>query len=129
MTDISVSTTPYQVEKRSWLIPQPDGIGFGYTPSCTLDQSAFTAGTHFPNGYFPSGLPISELTPGGLWGPGDSTLTNKHGYLFSAVKVPTNGADPGGAVVQAFAVVRLSKLPIAPNGALQAKTPLIHFVA
>ncbi len=35
----------------------------------TLDYSAFTPGTHFPNGYIPSGLAVAEITSSGLYGP------------------------------------------------------------
>jgi hypothetical protein len=38
-------------------------------PSITLDTSAFTAGTHYPNGYFPSGLPLGKITSSGMYGP------------------------------------------------------------
>lgn len=131
MTDISVSTASYQVEKRSWLIVQPGAIGHGFTPSITLDVSAFTAGTHYPNGYFPSGLAISELVSG-LWGPLDTALTGKHGLLYGSIKVPNPAVttvDVAAAAVCAFAVVKLSKLPIALNSTGQGKMPLIHFVA
>lgn len=68
MTDISVLSTPYQVEKRSWLL-SPHGTDPGTTPPITLDVSAFTAGIHYPNGYIPSGTPLSKITASGLYGP------------------------------------------------------------
>lgn len=67
MTDIGVYTTPYQVEKRSWLLSQ-HGTDPGTTPSITLDVSAFTAALHYPDGYIPSGTALSKLT-NGLYGP------------------------------------------------------------
>ena len=54
MSDISLTTTAYQVEKRSWLLSQW-GQGPGEIPSIVLVQSAFTAGTHFPNFFIQSG--------------------------------------------------------------------------
>lgn len=68
MTDISVSSVSYQVEKRSWLL-SPHGTDPGTTPSITLDVSAFTAGTHYPNGYIPSGTNLAKITASGLYGP------------------------------------------------------------
>jgi hypothetical protein len=68
MTDISVSTSAYQVEKRSWLLSQ-HGTDPGTTPSITLDVSAFTAGVHYPNGYIPSGTNLAKITATGLYGP------------------------------------------------------------
>jgi hypothetical protein len=47
--------------------------------SQALLMSAFTAGTHYPNGYVPSGLPIAEFTSGpnsGEYGPYDPDATD-----------------------------------------------------
>lgn len=66
MTDISVLTTPYQVEDRSWYLGTAEMPGF--TVSGTLDVSAFDASTHYPNGYIKSGEPLAQL-PNGLWVP------------------------------------------------------------
>lgn len=67
MTDISVHSTAFQVENRSWLL-SPHGTEPGTTPSITLDVSAFTAGTHYPDGYIMSGEPLS-LLGSGLYAP------------------------------------------------------------
>jgi hypothetical protein len=68
MTDISVATVAYQVENRNWLLSQ-HGTDPGATLSITLDVSAFTAGTHYPNGYLLSGTPLAKITATGLYGP------------------------------------------------------------
>lgn len=136
MTDISVSTTSFQVEKRDWLIPQPGGIGHGYTPSGTLDVSAFTAGTHYPNGYFPSGLVLGRITATGKLGPYDNAASDGRqtavGLLFAATKVPNTAdttKDVGCAYVAAFAVVVTAKLPTGHGLDAAAQTDLarIHF--
>ena len=52
-----------------------------------LDVSTFTAGTHYPNGYIPSGTPVAKV--GGMLVPYDSTegtTTNAGvlaGFLFT----------------------------------------------
>lgn len=74
MTDISVLTTPYQVEKRSWLL-SPHGTEPGANPPITLDVSAFTPAVHYPNGYIPSGTNLAKITASGLYGP--YTVTNE----------------------------------------------------
>lgn len=121
MTDISVVSTAYQVEKRSWLL-SPHGTDPGTTPSITLDVSAFTAATHYPNGYLLSGIILGKITATGLYAPYvdaavDGTGTAA-GILFSSVKIPDTAVltrDVGGALfVHGF--VRTTKLPIA-NGA------------
>lgn len=139
MTDIAVTTTAYQVEKRSWLIPQPGAIGHGYSRSGTLDVSAFTAGTHYPNGYIPSGTVLGRITATGLLGPYDNAATDGRqtaaGLLYAATKVPNPAdttVDVGCAYVAAFAVVRPSRLPFqAGVGSLdaagRADLPTIYF--
>jgi hypothetical protein len=141
MTDISVATVNYQVEKRAWLL-SPHGTEPGATPTITLDVSAFTAATHYPNGYVPSGLVLGKITASGLYGPYDDTAADGRqtavGFLFSSVKVPADTTkNVGIAVLQAFAVVKLAKLPIA-NGATgrgyidaagQTDLPRVHFIA
>lgn len=127
-TDISVKTTQHQTGDRSWLIPQPGGIGFGYTPSGVLDVSTLTAATHYPNGYVPSGLVLGIITAsstGGkvVYGAYDDTAGDGRavaaGFLFDDAEIPNLldlTKDPGIAVVAAFAVVRESRLPVQSAG-------------
>ena len=110
MTDISVETTNFQVEKRGWLWG-PHGTEPGATPSITLDISTFTAGTHYPNGYIPSGTALAKITASGLYGPYDSTASdgrqtpaNGAYLLFSSVKA-INGNGVALAKVGAAGVV------------------------
>lgn len=148
MTDISVSQFSYQVEKRSWLLGE-HGTEPGSNPTCTLAVSLFTAATHYPNGYIPSGTLLAQVTAAGAtqnqYGPYDDSLTNGQqvaaGILFSSVRVvrQVDGSVlsvVGGALfVHGF--VRIGRLPIA-NGATgrgyydaaaAADLKLIHFVA
>jgi hypothetical protein len=75
LTDISLLTTSFQVEDRSWLL-SPHGTDPGTTPTVTLDVSAFTAATHYPNGFFPSGILLAPITASGLYGPYDDSLAD-----------------------------------------------------
>lgn len=139
MTDISVTTTQMQVEDRSWLLSQW-GQGPGENPSVVLDVSTFTAGTHYPNGYFPSGIPLGVITASSdanktVVGPYDDTATDGRqtfaGFLHSATRVPNTAdttKDVGGAMVVA-GFVKLSRLPIALDAAGQADGKLFHFTA
>lgn len=131
-TDISVHSSNYQVEDRSWLVGQH---GEDITPGITLDISKFTKATHFPNGYIPSGTAIGKITTSGLYGPyvdgaSDGTQTCA-GLLFSSVRaVDTNTgnnlAKVGGARF-IHGAVNTAKLPansgIDANG--KADLPLI----
>jgi len=59
------SEGPWLPEDRSWL---GSAHGTTATRTITLDVSAFTEGTHYPNGYIPSGTVLAELSSG-LFGP------------------------------------------------------------
>jgi len=64
--NLSPVTTAYTNDDQSWLGSEH---GTSACPTITLDRSAFTEGTHFPNGYFPSGLPLGKITASGLYAP------------------------------------------------------------
>ena len=129
--DIGITTTSYQTEKRSWMLSQW-GQGPGENPNIVLDKSAFTSGTHYPNGYFPSGLPLGKITATGLYGPYDDAASDGRqvcaGFLHSSVKAPDTDRDPAGALVVA-GFIRLSKLPVSLDANGQADLKLCHFVA
>ena len=120
MTDISVSTTSYQAEKRSWYLGTADNPG--HNISGTADVSAFTAATHYPNGYLLSGIVLGKITASGMYGPYDDAASDGRqtavGFLFSSVKVPNTAdttKDVGIGVLAGLCAVKLSKLPIANN--------------
>lgn len=122
MTDISVSKANYQTEKLSWLL---DRGGWEWD-SVTLDISTFTAATHYPNGFVPSGTNLAKITATGLYGPYDDTAVDGRavlsGHLGASTKVP-NPADTtkdAGAPLLFSGVVKSSKLPVAVDTAGQA---------
>lgn len=152
MTDISVTTTAFQVEKRSWYLGTADNPGF--TLNGVLDISAFTAASHYPNGYLPSGLVLGRITASKLYAPyndafdADPVTAGQQGdgrevavgMLFSSVKVPNPSdttVDVGAAILVAFAPIKISKLPIASgtagggflDAAGQADLTRLYFVA
>lgn len=136
MSDISLTTTQHQVEKRSWLLSQW-GQGPGENPSIVLDQSAFTKATHFPNGFIASGEALGKITALStatvtVVGPYDNAATDGRetciGFLHSSVAVPASGSDPGGALVCA-GFIKESKLPRAVDTAGKADLKLCHFTA
>jgi hypothetical protein len=137
--DINVLTTAYQVEKRAWYLGTADQPGF--TRNVKVDISAFTANTHYPNGFIPSGVPVGIITAQSsaaltVVGPYDNAAADGTevclGLLFGNVKVPDlldTTKDAAGAVLCAFAPVQLSKLPIALDAAGQADLTRLYFVA
>jgi hypothetical protein len=127
MADLAVVTTSYQVENRSWLL---SSHGTEITPSATFDVSAFTAATHYPNGYLLSGIAVARLTSGGKFVPyvdaGSGGQGVLYGYIFSAVKVPNTAdttIDTAGAVL-VHGVVSESKLLTTPKSSTCRKEGL-----
>lgn len=113
-TDISMQTTSYQVANRQWLLAEPD-----YKPNVTLSIAAFTSGTHYPNGFIPSGTVIGKITASGLFGPyndaaSDGTQT-AYGITYGDVRaVRQNGTAAtkvGTGAVVYDAAVSAGKLP------------------
>lgn len=85
-----------------------------------LDISAFTAGTHFPNGYIPSGLPVAKV--GGVLVPYDATEGTTTGAGILAGFVLTD-QKVVGATTPDFAV------PLLDHGRIRVANTPITFVA
>lgn len=76
----------YHQEDQRWL---KGGILYAPADEGLLDISAFTAGTHYPDGFIPSGLFVGRITATGLLGPyapaaTDGTQTAVGALLTSA---------------------------------------------
>lgn len=88
-----LSTTTIGAGDQSWL-DSTHGMRNARTEQ--LDISAFTAGTHYPNGYIPSGTPLAKV--GGLMVPytsAEGTTTGAGvlwGHLLTDQQVVINGA-------------------------------------
>lgn len=134
MTDISVTKTSHQVENRQWLA-SPHGTDPGMTPSVTLSVAAFTEGTHYPNGFVPSGTVLGKITASGLYGPYDDAASDGRqtaaGILYGSLQV--KGATKVGGAVVLHGLVTQSKLPFQSgtgsiDAAGKADLKLIQFV-
>ena len=137
MTDIRVQKTVYAQDNQSWLI---GNHGTDMTPSIKLDVSTFTAATHYPNGFIPSGTVLAKTVDGTGYAPYDPADTTDSlgvavGLLFAAVPVDQldNTHDANGALY-VHGLVDSTKLPFqAGTGSLdaaaQADLPLIVFGA
>ncbi|MFI1607846.1 head decoration protein [Streptomyces griseofuscus] len=109
---LAITTETFGQDDQSWLA---SAHGTDTARPATLDTSAFTPATHYPNGYFPSGLPLGLITATKLYGPYDNTASDGRevlaGFLFTAVSAPSvNTIDPQGALFWHGAVVE-AKLP------------------
>lgn len=117
----------------SWIGAGAHGINDARTE--VLDISAFTAATHFPNGFIPSGLPVAKV--GGVLVPYDATEGTVTNAGILAGFVLTDQAVIG-ATAPDFAVplydhgrVVVANLPIAfvaPTAAAKKAATTIVFV-
>lgn len=117
--DLSTRTETFGQESQTWLGSQH---GTDMARSITLDASAFTANTHYPQGFLLSGLPLGKITATGKYAPyvdanSDGTQTLA-GFLLTAVRVNTADltVDPQGAL-HIHGVIVESKLPVAIDAA------------
>lgn len=79
--------------------------------SGSLTVANFTAGTHYPNGYFPSGLEVNAADEADI-GPWTGAAGEELGYLL--FDLPLAGDDPhlNGPILR-HAMVNVEYLPIA----------------
>ncbi|MFE2747321.1 head decoration protein [Streptomyces scopuliridis] len=128
--NLNQTTETFGSDDQSWLGSEH---GTQATETIVLDTSTFTPATHYPDGFFKSGIPLGMITSGGKYGPyaagasdGRETLV---GFLYAAVGAPTvNTVDPAGALFT-HGKVREARLPVAVDAA--GKTDLagaIRFV-
>lgn len=100
----------------------------------TVNVSAFTAGTHFPNGYIPSGTPVSKVS--GLLVPytvAEGTTTGAgvlEGFLLTDQPCATGGANFAAPVLDHGRVIA-AKVPYASfvepaAAAKRARTSFIY---
>lgn len=128
-TDISVRSSNYQVEDRSWLVGQH---GVDITPGITLDIAKFTKATHYPNGYIPSGTIVGKVTASGLYGPYDNAASDGRevaaGVLFSSVRAVDpntgNALAKVGSARFIHGAVNTAKLPANSGIDANGKTDL-----
>lgn len=100
-----------------------------------LDISTFTAGTHFPNGYIPSGLPVAKVS--GVLVPYDATEGTTTGagilagFVLTDVRVIGATTPDFGVPLVDSGRVYVSKLPIsftAPAAAAKRAATTFVFV-
>jgi len=108
-------TEVYVADDTSWLASRH---GVDSCRSITIDMSTLTEADHYPNGFIPSGMPLTAQENGlwGLWTTGDTLA----GVLFARVKAPRNdGTNVSGALLEHGRVVG-AKLPVPVDAAGQA---------
>lgn len=104
---------------QSWL---DSAHGLRNAKTEVLDISAFTAGTHYPNGYIPSGTPVAKV--GGMLVPytsGEATTTGA-GVLAGHILTDQRVVGTNDFAVPLFkhGRVKTAKVPVGSDGAFTA---------
>ncbi|MYW28300.1 head decoration protein [Streptomyces sp. SID2119] len=114
--DLNLKVESFTQDRRDWL---GSAHGTDAPVSITLDVSKFTKGTHYPDGYLKSGIPLGKVTSGGKYGPYDDAASDGRqalvGFLFTAVDVDARKVAStsvvGSMLIHCF--IRTDKLPVA----------------
>lgn len=89
--DLVVRTTNYTQGDQKWL---GSAHGTNTADTITLDLSLFTSGTHFPNGFIPSGMSLGKVTATGVYGPYSNAAVDGRtvmvGHLYQDVEVASD---------------------------------------
>jgi hypothetical protein len=112
-----LKTTTYGTGDYSWML-NTDGLDEAVTG--VLDVSTFTAGTHFPNGYFPSGLPV-RIDDRDVIRPWADVSGARLGFLKGDWK--TDGVEDVNCAVVVRGNIKTAKLPIALTAPTTAPQP------
>lgn len=123
-----LKTESFDGGDQSWL---GSSHGLRNARTETLDISTFTAATHYPNGYIPSGLPVAKV--GGVLVPYDATegTTTGAGILagFVLTDQPVVGTGDFAVPVLDHGRVKTGNLPITfAVPAAAAKSANVQFV-
>ncbi|MER6485750.1 head decoration protein [Streptomyces virginiae] len=119
--NLGLISESFAQDRRDWLGSEH---GTDAPLSITLDTSTFTAGTHYPDGYIKSGIPLGKITASGKYGLYNDAASDGRqtcvGFLFTGVEVVTKrGATLSSAVgsMLVHCFIKESKLPVAVDAA------------
>lgn len=122
--DLTVRDEVFASENRAWLGSQH---GTESNRSITINAALFTAATHYPDGFIPSGVVLGRVTASGLYGPYDPAALDGRetaaGHLFNSTPVRAGATNIGAPLLDHGAVVE-SKLPAGHGLDAAAKTDL-----
>ena len=115
-----LKTKTYGTGDYSWML-NTDGLDEAITG--VLDVSTFTANTHFPDGYFPSGLPVN-VADRDVIKPWTDTAGAVLGFLKGDHK--TDGVEDVNCAVVVRGNIKTAKVPLA-GFAVPATAPQPRF--
>lgn len=115
--DLNIYTETFGQEDQSWLDSEE---GTDNAMSGTIDiTKGFVSGTHYPNGYLPSGTPLGKVTASGKYGLYDGAASDGRqtffGLLLTSQKV--GSGDIIAPIYTGPGRVNSSALPFAVDSA------------
>ena len=102
-------TKNYGTGDFRWLL---DSTGFRDAITATLDVSTFTAATHYPNGFFPSGLIVNIADPKAVK-PFTGGAGEKLAFLMGDHE--TDGVEDRAGAFLFHGSIRTGFLPVSTN--------------
>lgn len=102
-----LKTTSYGTGDYSWML-NTDGLDEAVTG--VLDVSTFTKATHYPDGYFPSGLPV-RVDDRDVIRPWADTVGARIGFLKGDWK--TDGVEDVNCAVVVRGNIKTAQVPLA----------------
>ncbi|MFB7823886.1 head decoration protein [Streptomyces hydrogenans] len=122
--DLSLQTETFAQDRRDWL---GSAHGTDAPVGATLDVSKFTSGTHYPDGFIKSGIPLGKITASGKYGPYDNAASDGRevcvGFLFTGVDCRSKRGTLSTTVVGSMllhCVIKEAKLPVTIDAAGKA---------
>ena len=111
-----LTSTAYGTGDYAWLL-NTDGLDEAIT--VVLDVSTFTAGTHYPSGYFPCGLPV-RIDDRDVIRPWADTAGARLGFLKGDVK--TDGVEDANCAVVVRGNIKTAKVAAILAGFVEPTT-------
>ena len=105
--DLSLTVEGFSSDDPTWL---GSSHGTASGRNATLDVTAFTEADHYPDGHFPSGLPLTRDDTTGLYGPYEDGVL--HGFLLTPVATPRGDADTVIGALLDHGRVKVANLPV-----------------
>lgn len=93
-------------EDRTWL---GSTHGLANARTATLDVAAFTQATHYPDGYFPSGIPVNTADEGAVK-PWTGAQGERLGFLATSQAVDGQTKIP--APILRHGTIKVDMLPV-----------------
>ena len=119
--DLTQKREDFGTDNQSWIASR-HGLNNG--KPATLDVSLFTKATHYPEGFFTSGIALGKITATKKYGPYDGAASDGRetlaGFLLTSVKAPADTATDVVGAILLHGMVTAANLPIPVDAAGQA---------